>query len=166
MKRSHRRAVLIIGFAAGLVVLAPLARLFFQGGAGAGAPSQRLWNAIVDVESDGNPRAFNPHSGATGIAQIRTVCLTDCNRISRHRGDGREFASADRLRPGKSCEMWRSYLTFYGRQYQRKTGRTPTDEVYARIWNGGPDGWRRASTLSYWRQVQAALQADSPLNER
>jgi hypothetical protein len=156
MKRSHRRAVLIIGVAAGLVVLAPLARLFFQGGAGAGAPSQRLWNAIVDVESDGNPRAFNPHSGATGIAQIRKVCLTDCNRIARREGDGREFAPSDRLRPGTSREMWRIYLEHYGRQYQRKTGRTPTDEVYARIWNGGPTGWRKASTLIYLARIRAA----------
>ena len=166
MNRRHRRAVLIIGVAAVVVVVAPLATLFFQGAGGKGGPSERLWNAIAAVESGGNIRAVNPHGGAAGVAQIRTTCLADCNRIARREGDGREFAPSDRLRPGTSREMWRIYLEHYGRQYQRKTGRTPTDEVYARIWNGGPQGWKRASTLPYWRQVRAALQDDSPPDER
>lgn len=37
--------------------------------------------------------------------------------------------------------------------------RPPTVEVYARIWNGGPEGWRKSSTLAYWRRVRNALAA-------
>ena len=33
----------------------------------------------------------------------------------------------------------------------------PTYEVYARIWNGGPDGWKKRSTLKYWKKVKKEL---------
>jgi hypothetical protein len=49
------------------------------------------------------------------------------------------------------------YLDYYGDLYVRQTGRTPTDEVYARIWNGGPNGWRKASTRQYWQRVRAEM---------
>jgi len=54
--------------------------------------------------------------------------------------------------------MWDLYLSYYGEQYERETGQPPTDEVYARIWNGGPSGWRKDSTLEYWGRVQAFLE--------
>jgi hypothetical protein len=123
------------------------------------APGEDLWAAMVEVESGGNARAYNPHDGATGIIQIRTVCVTDSNRIVRKQGAGRGFTLSDRLRPAASRQIWHTYLEYYGRQYQRETGREPTHEVYARIWNGGPDGWRQTSTLSYWKRVQAAIPA-------
>jgi hypothetical protein len=32
-----------------------------------------------------------------------------------------------------------------------------TDEQKARIWNGGPGGMRKKTTLAYWRKVQEAM---------
>ena len=116
----------------------------------------RLWSAIVTVESGGNAQAYSS-SGAVGIAQIRQICLADCNRIARQKGLDLRFTSADRYDPDKARQMWDLYLSYYGEQYERETGRLPTDEVYARIWNGGPSGWRKDSTLEYWDRVQAFL---------
>ncbi|MBM4019671.1 MAG: hypothetical protein FJ288_15350 [Planctomycetes bacterium] len=122
-------------------------------------PSDALWAAIVSVESGGNAGAYNPHDGATGPAQIRDVCLADINRIARLRGRTEEFAAADRLDPQAARRMWNLYLDYYGREYLKATGRTPTDEAYARIWNGGPAGWRKSSTLAYWQRVRGAMAA-------
>ena len=33
---------------------------------------------------------------------------------------------------------------------EKETGKKPTDEVLARIWNGGPRGWKKKSTRKYW----------------
>lgn len=37
-------------------------------------------SAIVKIESDGNPKAFNKKSGARGLCQITEVCLAEWNR--------------------------------------------------------------------------------------
>lgn len=122
------------------------------------APSEALWQAIVHVESGGNVHAFNPRDGAAGVAQIRLVCLADANRIARDLAVAERFTPADRHCPAAARRIWNLYLTYYGRLYERMTGRPPTDEVYARIWNGGPSGWRRPATAAYWDRVRSALQ--------
>jgi hypothetical protein len=127
----------------------------------AGKLDDRLWAAIVRVESGGNPAAYNPETGATGVAQIREVCVADCNRIARERGLNVQFNLADRRAPEASRRMWWLYLSFYGEQYERATGRPPTNEVYARMWNGGPAGWRKEATVEYWRRVREALRSIS-----
>lgn len=91
--------------------------------------------------------------------QHPTGAHNDLHRIARLRGVPARFTAADRWDPRTARRMWDLYLDFYGRQYWRQTGRTPTDEVYARIWNGGPEGWRKSSTLAYWRRVRGALAA-------
>ena len=144
-------AALLVG-----AVALPAARAL-QSDPAPGNLDSRLWSAIVTVESGCNAHAYSP-SGAAGIAQIREVCLVDCNRIARQKGLDLHFAPAERFDPDKARQMWDLYLSYYGEQYERETGRPPTDEVYARIWNGGPSGWRKDSTLEYWERVQAFLE--------
>ena len=40
---------------------------------------------------------------------------------------------------------------------QTRLGHVPTDEDFARIYHGGPDGWNSPTTEEYWRQVSAAM---------
>ena len=138
--------------AAGLLLAAAL-----TGSARAG-PSDSLWHATVQVESRGDARACNRREGAVGVVQIRYGCLNDVNRIARLEGLKVRFTSADRLDPAKSRRMWELYLAHYGRQYHEATGFSPTDEVYARIWNGGPVGHAKTSTAVYWRRIVRAMQ--------
>ncbi len=146
MKRTAAACV----SAAATVLLASAA----AGGAG---PSGRLWQAICTVESGGDPDAYNRKERAAGIAQIRPVCLKDVNRIARLRGEDDRFTGADRHDPSAARRMWALYLEHYGKAYARRTGRPATAEVYARIWNGGPTGWRKRSTRRYWQRVQAVM---------
>jgi hypothetical protein len=46
---------------------------------------------------------------------------------------------------------WDRYCT------EKRLGRKPTDEDRARIHNGGPNGYKKSSTLQYWKKIKAQL---------
>jgi hypothetical protein len=50
---------------------------------------------------------------------------------------------------GKYMELWAT---------KQNVGGDVTDEHRARIWNGGPKGFKRTSTVGYWEKVKKALQ--------
>jgi hypothetical protein len=150
MKRTF---LMVVGVLAALPAVAAV-----TGMGGPDGPSDALWHATVQVESKGNPHAYNPRDGASGIAQIRSVCLADVNRIARERGLGERYAAADLTDPAKARRLWALYLDYYGDVYEKQTGRAPTDEIYARIWNGGPTGWRKAATREYWERIRSAME--------
>ena len=114
---------------------------------------EHLFAAVSDVESGGNWRAFKRDEDAAGIVQIRPCLVADCNRIVGHR----RWRLQDRWDRRQSEEMFKTDLSHYGRAYRRETGREATAETYARMWQGGPAGWRKASTLKYWSKVRARL---------
>jgi len=138
-------------------ILAGLVMGGLLAGTAGATPDDTLWEATAEVESGGNPRAYRSGERAAGIVQIRPICVADVNRILRLWGDDRRFALADRYSLEKSREMWEVYLEYYGDRYAQRTGRAPTDEVYARIWNGGPEGWCKRRTLLYWRRIREAI---------
>ena len=48
------------------------------------------------------------------------------------------------------------YISYYATK--RRLGHVPTDEDRARIWNGGPDGWKEEGTKGYWEKVKRELE--------
>jgi soluble lytic murein transglycosylase-like protein len=105
----------------------------------------RLLAAIAQVESSGNPLAYNKKENAAGLYQIRPIYLRDVNRIL-----GQEtYTLADRFDPVKAQAIVTIYLAHYGK------GKTL--EQLARIHNGGNSGDKKASTLKYWQKVKAIL---------
>lgn len=117
------------------------------------------------VESGGNSSAVGDRglrNRAYGEYQIRQPCVDDVNAIAGAevvKTWGRPLSIGDMVDSRKAKWVAGVYLRHYGDSYQRKTGRPPTAEVYARIYNGGPQGWRKASTLAYWSKVRAAMAA-------
>jgi len=144
-------------------VMAGLAVVGLAAGAAQGGPSEDLWSSQAAVESGGDARAYNAREGAAGIVQIRPQCLADINRIAQILGLAVRYSAADRFDSAKSRQMWDLYLRFWGERYEDETGRAPTDEVYARIWNGGPTGWRKGTTRDYWRRVLDAMPQEGDL---
>ena len=120
-----------------------------------------LLNALIAVESCGNPAAIGDNGQAVGVLQIHPECVRDVNRIT-----GKSYTLQDRASASKSREICAAYLKHYGRLYERRTGKTATGEVYARIWNGGPNGYRREGTRAYWRKVQAAMNTGARSRQR
>jgi len=114
---------------------------------------------LIEVE---NPQRDNEAVGdqhlqnkAYGLLQIRQPYLDDVNRIA-----GTSYAIEDMKNPELAKWAAKIYLDYYGRAYQRKTGVEPTLEVYGRIHNGGPNGWRKASTNNYVEKMGIIPQSD------
>lgn len=112
-----------------------------------------LISALMIVESDGRAEAIGDSGRAVGILQITPVCVQDINRFSKV-----QYNLSDRADERKSVEMCWRYLYHYGNIYKRDTGKEPTAEILARIWNGGPRGYNDEKTRRYWAKVQAELQ--------
>ena len=131
----------------------------------AGEIPDTLLDAIGRVESSWDNLAVgdkNLANRAHGIYQIRQPYLDDVNYIA---GEERcqniwgkdQLTMADiKADPGKARWCVRVYMEYYGRIYTQHTGKEPTAEVYTRIHNGGPFGWKHYATLAYWKQVKAA----------
>ena len=110
----------------------------------------RLIPALEQVESAGDPSAIGDNGRALGVLQIWDVVVADVNRAK-----GTRYTHADALDPVKARAICRAYLSIYCTQ--KRLGRAPTMEDAARIWNGGPNGHRKAATVKYWQKVARAL---------
>ena len=108
-----------------------------------------ILNAIIQVESRGNPNAYAPGEDAVGILQIRKCMVDDVNRILKKRGAFLRYTYNDRWDEDKSIEMFDIFCTYYG---------LTTAEEMARCWNGGPRGINNPYTLKYWNKVELELE--------
>ncbi len=114
----------------------------------------RLLAALIQVESNGKDQAIGDRhlsEKAYGILQIRKPCVDDVNQSygTKHRPEdmlGNRSLSID-----VAIKYLRRYAT------AKRLGREPTFEDMARIWNGGPNGHKKQSTLVYWSKVQKVL---------
>ena len=111
-----------------------------------------LLPAIATVESNNDNHAIGDNGRSVGCLQISAACVEDVNRIYHT-----AYTLDDRLDELQSMRIAQSYLTYYGHAYERRTGKKPTAEVLARIWNGGPKGYEKSATLPYWRKVERAM---------
>ena len=104
---------------------------------------------LIQVESGGRADAVGDGGKAVGVLQIHECVIQDVNRVYQTK-----YTPADRLNKAKSMSICRLYLKYYGTRYQLKTGKKATLEVLSRCWNGGPDGWKKQSTVKYWNKVK------------
>jgi hypothetical protein len=116
---------------------------------------ERLITALVAVESGGDIHAVgdnNLTNKAYGCLQIRQSCVDDVNRRC-----GTNYRAEDCLgNPELSVWMFHEYMAIYATE--KRLGRKVTDQDKARIWNGGPNGFKKSSTKSYWTKVKKALE--------
>ena len=107
-----------------------------------------IMNAIIQVESRGNPKAYAPGEDAVGILQIRKCMVDDVNRILKRKKSTHRYTYSDRWNEQKSYEMFDIFCKYYG---------LDTAEEMARGWNGGPRGINNPSTLNYWKKVKEEI---------
>ena len=112
---------------------------------------------IAALRAVGSANGAEPRCEGNEL-QITRICVRDANRIAALSGSAVRRAWADRLDPRRSEKLVVAHLSYWGAVYTRRTGRIPTAETYARIWNGGPDGWRKPTTAAYWRKVRVKLE--------
>lgn len=109
--------------------------------------------ALIKVESGGNDKAVGDNGKAKGCLQIWDVVIQDVNRVY-----GTTYKHDDAFVREKAIDIATKYLNHWGKYYKKMTGKPLTYEVLARIWNGGgPSGWKKDSTISYWTKVKNVL---------
>jgi hypothetical protein len=112
-----------------------------------------LLAALMAVESGGNPFAVGDGGKAVGCLQIHASVVADVNRIAGPKTA--PYTLADRLEVEKSKQMCVIYLSYYATE--KRIGRAVTDQDRARIWNGGPLGYKKSATEVYWAKVKREL---------
>ena len=112
--------------------------------------------AVMMVESSGNDRAVGDNGASHGPLQIQEACLIDANEWRKARGLSQFRFPQDCYDRQKAEQIMLSYLHRYATE--NRLGRRPTIEDYARIWNGGPNGYKIQATVKYWNKVKKELE--------
>lgn len=144
MEKSLKRVFLFIS-----ILLFPL---FADAHVASDSDSDFDWkpvvNAIMKVESNGNPNAV---SGASvGALQITPLLVAECNNILRARKSKKRYKLKDRLNVAKSIEMFLLIQSFYNPKN--------SIEKAIRSWNGGIH-YSIRRTQQYYNKVMSALRS-------
>lgn len=112
--------------------------------------------ALITVESGGNDHAIGDNGQAVGCLQIHPCVVEDVNRVLYSARAPYRYLRDDRASRHSSVNMLRVYLRHYATK--ERLGREPSLEDLARIWNGGPDGYKKPATRAYWIKVRTAME--------
>jgi hypothetical protein len=108
------------------------------------------WNpvmdAIIQVESEGNPNAVSGNS--VGAMQITPILVEDCNNILKRQKSKKRYTMADRYSVAKSKEMFLIIQKYYNPENNI--------EKAIRLWNGGVKYTTKA-TNRYYQKVLAKM---------
>ena len=110
-----------------------------------------LLAALIAVESGGNDMARG-RRGELGALQVRPCVVRDVNRIA-----GTHYRWAEMTNRWAALGVFRIYTGHYCTE--TRLGRPVTNQDLARVWHGGPSGWKRSKTVAYWRRVRARMSA-------
>jgi len=113
-------------------------------------------SALIQVESGGNDLAIGDQGRSWGCLQISDAVIADVRQIT-----GRWVSHSDAFDRTKAIRICRDYLNHYA-TFER-LGYEPRVEDLARIWVGGPNGYKRAATLPHWRKVKAEIERQRAL---
>ena len=105
-----------------------------------------VMDAIIQVESEGNPNAVSGKS--VGVMQITPILVEDCNNILKQKKSKKRFTLSDRYSVKKSKEMFLLIQSYYN----------PTNSIEKAIrsWNGGVHYSVRA-TNRYYKKVMKIM---------
>lgn len=112
-----------------------------------------LHKAIHQVESSGRtgPGIVGDGGKAIGPLQIWQACWHDA--VEFDPSIGGVYQDCHDLK--YACKIFDAYTARYATE--RRLGRPVTDQDRARIWNGGPNGYKKKATLKYWKKVKEHL---------
>ena len=105
-----------------------------------------VMEAIIQVESEGNPNAVSGNS--VGVMQITPILVKECNDILKKMKSKKRFEMNDRYSVAKSKEMFLLIQSYHN----------PTNSIEKAIrsWNGGMKYSVRA-TNRYYKKVMSKM---------
>jgi len=110
-----------------------------------------LVGAIEQVESGGDVNAIGDNGKALGCLQIWEVCFNDVKHYPEMKG----YVYKDVVKRDVAYLVFKLYMKRYATE--KRLGRKVTDQDRARIWNGGPNGYKKSGTLNYWKKVKEEI---------
>jgi hypothetical protein len=120
-----------------------------------------LISALIAVESSGNDLAIGDQGRAIGCLQIHKAVVLDANRIT-----GSHYRHQDMTNRVAARAVCQAYLTHY--VTEKRIGRKPTIADFAKVWNSGPDGFKKTCSDKYSAkvQLQTIKQNDNHIEKR
>ena len=105
-----------------------------------------VMEAIIQVESEGNPKAKSGSS--VGVMQITPILVAECNDILKRRKSKKRFTLRDRFSVAKSKEMFLLIQSYFN----------PGNNIEKAIrsWNGGMN-YSVKRTQRYFDKVMKAM---------
>jgi hypothetical protein len=107
-----------------------------------------LMFAIMLVESGGDATAIGDNGTAHGCLQLTENYIQDASTHAEE-----NWTVQDAYDKETSAKIFVAYMDKYATE--ERIGRKVTPEDIARIHNGGPNGWSKKSTESYWKKVNS-----------
>ena len=104
----------------------------------------KIMNAIIQVESQGNAKAHNANGDCAGILQITPILVEQCNIWLKDQKSSKRYTLKDRYDVEKSKEMFIMIQEHYNPSHNV--------EKAIRLWNGGPN-YSVKKTNGYYKKV-------------
>ena len=120
-----------------------------------------LITALIAVESSGNDQAIGDNGRALGPLQIHRGVVLDVNRFT-----GSNYQWQQMTNRAQARAVCAAYLTHY--VTEKRIGRKPTIADFAKVWNSGPDGFKKTCSDKYAArvQLQTTKQNDNYIEKR
>jgi len=106
--------------------------------------------AIIMVESNGHDFEIGDDGKAYGCLQMHAAYVQDAAEHA-----GKDWVHEDAFQRDVAIQIFEAYMDRYATE--ERLGRKPTAEDIARIHNGGPNGYKKKSTVKYWVKVKKQL---------
>ena len=106
-------------------------------------------NVLKHVETNYNLDAIGDGGDSYGILQIQEGVILDVNRKY-----GTDYTHQDAFDEACAEEIFTLYIQMWSKKLETKEQRPVTEQDIVRIWNGGPRGYKRSSTLDYLEKYQ------------
>ena len=130
-----------------------IALLLFTTGVFADANISNIRETLKHVETQHNPAAMGDYVNGIpmsyGILQIQQGAIDDVNKEF-----GTSYTHEDAFSEACSEEIFDLYIQKWANHLEKRQNRTATAEDIVRIWNGGPNGYLRHSTIKYFEKYK------------
>ena len=113
----------------------------------------KVMDAIIKVESKGNPKAHNPNGDCAGVLQITKILVRETNQILKNKKSQKRYTYEDRYDAEKSKEMFVILQEHFNPEHNV--------EKAIRCWNRGFYGNWRGKSTAYYHKVLKHYKGDN-----
>jgi hypothetical protein len=104
---------------------------------------------IGQIESNNKDFTIGDGGRAYGRYQIHQICLKGSGLMDLLR-----YTHHDMFDSTKAEQVFWATMGIHSHTFAQRHGRYPTYEELARMWNGGPNGYKKQSTLNYLKKFR------------